>query len=127
MNLLVETLMSKLTYVTMERRLVSHIDISNFALKSNSASLKAEVDKLNIDKLIPVPNYLAKLSNVVKSDVVKKTEYDKLVSKVDNINTTRFFLRTKYEKDGADLEKKINDVDKKIPDVSDLVKKKLKC
>ena len=41
------------------------------------ASLKAEVDKLDIDKLKPVPNDLAKLSNVVKNDVVKKTEYNK--------------------------------------------------
>ena len=45
---------------------VSHVDVSSFALKSNIASLKTEVDKLDIDKLTPVPNDLAKLSNVVK-------------------------------------------------------------
>ena len=56
---------------------VSHVDVSNFALKSNLASLKTEVDKLDIDKLTPVPNDLAKLSNLVKNDVVKKTEYNK--------------------------------------------------
>ena len=47
--------------------LISHIDhISSYALKSNLASLKTEADKLNIDKLTPVPKDLAKLSNVVK-------------------------------------------------------------
>ena len=56
---------------------VSHVDVSSFALKSNLDSFKIEVDKLHIDKLTPVPNDLAKLSNLVKNDVVKKTEYDK--------------------------------------------------
>ena len=63
-------------------------------LKSNLASLKTEVDKLDIDKLAPVSNDLAKLSNVVKNDVVKKTVYDKLVKKADNIDTTGFVLKT---------------------------------
>ena len=69
---------------------VIHIDARSFAPKANLASLKTEVDKLGISKLIPVPNDLAKLSNVFKNDVVKKTEYDKLVAKVDNIDTTGF-------------------------------------
>ena len=64
------------------------MDVSGFALKSNLASLKTEVDKLDIDKLTPVPNDLAKLSNVVKNDFVKNTLYDKLVAKVNNIDTT---------------------------------------
>ena len=50
---------------------VTHIDTSSFALKTNLASLKTEVDKLDIDKLMPVPVDLSKLSNVVKTDVVK--------------------------------------------------------
>ena len=58
---------------------ISHADTSSFALKTNLASLKTEVDKLDIDKLAPVPLDLSKLSDVVKNDVVKKTEY-KLVS-----------------------------------------------
>ena len=66
--------------------------VSSFALKSNLANLKTEVDKLDIDKLTPVPNDSAKLSNEVKNDVVKKTEYDKLVAKVNNIDTTGFIL-----------------------------------
>ena len=102
---------------------VSHVDVSSFALKSDLANLKAEVDKLDIDKLTPVPNDLAMLGNVVKNDVVKKTEYNKLVAKVDNIDTTGFALKTRYDTDKSDLEKTINDADKKIPDTSELAKK----
>ena len=102
---------------------VSYVDVSNFALKSNLASLKIEVDKIDADKLKTVPVDLAKLSNVVKNDVVKKTEYNKLVTEVDNIDTTNFVKKTKYEKDGSDFEDKINKIYKKIPDISSLVKK----
>ena len=66
------------------------MDVSSFALKSNLSNRKTEVDKSYIDKLTPVPNDLAKLSNVVKNDVVKKTVYDKLVDKVNNIDITEF-------------------------------------
>ena len=52
---------------------ISHVDTSSFALKSNLASLKIEVDKLVIAKLLPVPADLRKLSDVVKNDVIKKT------------------------------------------------------
>ena len=107
----------------MDLKNISHIDVSSYALKSNLASLKTEVDKLDINKLTSVPIDLAKLSNVVKNHVVKKTEYDKLVNKVNDIDTTNFVSRTKYEKNGSDFEDKINKVEKKIPDVSDLVKK----
>ena len=55
---------------------VSHVDVSSFALKSNLASSNTEVDKLDMDKLTPVPDDLAKLINIVKTDVVKKTEYN---------------------------------------------------
>ena len=51
---------------------VTHVDVSSFAAKTNLASLKTDVDKLDIDKLVPVPNDLAKLSNVVKNEVVKR-------------------------------------------------------
>ena len=88
------------------------MDVSSFALKSNLVSLKTEVDKLDIDKLIPVPNDLAKLGSVVKNDVVKKVEYNKLVTKVDNIDTTGFVLKTGYDTDKSDLEKKISNADK---------------
>ena len=74
---------------------VSHADVSSFALKSNLASLKTEVDKIAADNLKTVPVGLAKLSNVVKNDIMKKTEYNKLLTKVDNIDTTNFVTRTK--------------------------------
>ena len=59
-----------------------HVDTSSFALKTNLASVKTEVDKLDIDKLVPVPGDLSKLSDVVKNDVVKKAAYGKLVAKL---------------------------------------------
>ena len=59
---------------------VTHVDTSSFALKTNLANLKTEVDKLDIDKLVPVPTDFSKLSNVAKNDVVKKNVYDKLVT-----------------------------------------------
>ena len=95
---------------------ISHVDTSSFALKTNLANLKTEVDKLDIDKLVPVPVDLSKLSDVVKNDVVKKTVYDKLVAKVNNIDTSGFVLKTKYDTDKSELENK-------IPDVTDFVKK----
>ena len=78
---------------------VTHVDTLSFALKTNLASLKTEVDILDIDKLAPVPVDLSKLSDVVKNDVVKKTLYDKLVAKVNNIDTSDFVLKTKYNKE----------------------------
>ena len=69
---------------------VAHVDTSSFPLKTNLASPKTEVDKLDIDKLAPVPVDLSKLSNVVKNHVVKKAVYDKLAAKVNNIDTSEF-------------------------------------
>ena len=123
---------------------ISHVDTSSFALKTNLANLKTEVDKLDIDKLVPVPVDLSKLSDVVKNDVVKKDVYDKLVAKVNaiplnNIDTSRFVLKTKYDKDKLELENKIPDtsglfkktdyntkiteMEGKIPDISNLATK----
>ena len=94
---------------------VSHVDVSSCALKSNLASLKTEVDKIDAGKLKTVPVDLAKLSNVVK--------YNKLVAKINGIDNTNFVARTKYEKDGSDFENKIDKIDKKIPNVTNLIKK----
>ena len=69
---------------------VTHVDTSSFALKTNLGNLKTEVDNLDIDKLAPVPLYLSKLRDVVKNDVFKKTAYDKLVVKVNNIDNSEF-------------------------------------
>ena len=78
--------------------------------------IKTEVDKLDIDKLVPVPTDLSKLSNAIKNDVVKKTDYNKLVTKVNNIDTSDFVSKTKYQTDKTETKNK-------IPDTSDLVKK----
>ena len=56
---------------------ISPVDTSSFTLKTNLANLKTEVDKLDIDKLVPVPVDLSKLSDVLKNDVVKKDVYNK--------------------------------------------------
>ena len=95
---------------------ISHVDTSSFWLKTNLSSLKAEADKLDIDKLVPVPVDLSKLRDVVKNDVAKKTVYDKLVAKVNSIDTSRFVLKTKYDTDKSEIENK-------IPDTSGFVKK----
>ena len=95
---------------------ISHVDTSSFALKTNLANLKTEVDKLDIDILAPVPVDLIILSDVVKTDVIKKTTYDELVAKVDDINTSDFVLKTTYKTDKTELEKE-------IPNVTDCVKK----
>ena len=102
---------------------LTHVDVSSFALKTTLANLKSEVDKLDIDKLVLIPVDLSKLTDAVNNDVVKKTKYIKLVTKVDNTDTTNFVSRTKYEKDRSDFEDKISKVDEKNQDVSDLIKK----
>ena len=117
----------------------SHVDTSCFALKTNLSSLKTEVDKLDFDKFIRIPNDLSQINNVVKNDVVKKTVYNKLVAKVDNIDTSDFVLKTKYNTNKTELENKIPDsssivkktnynikiteLENKIPDISNLATK----
>ena len=114
---------------------MTHVDTSGFLLKTNLANLKTEVDKLDIDKLVPVPVDLSELSDVVKNDVVKKYVYNKLVAKVNNIDTSDFELKTNYQTDKTELEKKIpnmtdfvknaelTNLENKIPDVSSLATK----
>ena len=51
---------------------ITHVDVSSFANKTNLASLKTEVDKIDVDKLKTVPVDLAKLTNAVENDLVKK-------------------------------------------------------
>ena len=118
---------------------ISHVDTSIFALKTNLSSLKTEVDKWDIDKLVPIANDLSKLCNVVKNNVVKKDVYIKLVAKVDNIDTCGFVLKSTYADDKNTLESKIRDtsglvkktnyntkiteLENKIPDISNLATK----
>ena len=72
---------------------ISYVDTARFALKTNLASLKTEVDNLDTDKLVSVLVNLSKLSGVGKNDVVKKTVYDQLVANVNNIDTSDFVLK----------------------------------
>ena len=93
---------------------VTYVDTSSFALKINLGSLKTEVDKLDIAKLVPVPVDLSKLKDVVKNGVVKKAVHDKLAAKVNNVDTSEFVLKTEYQTDKKELKKNF---------VTDFVKK----
>ena len=127
---------------------ITHIDASGFASKTNLAALKTEVDKTDTDKLKTVPNDLAKLSNVVTNEVVKKTDYNTKISnietqitlvnknaldnladikilKTETVDTSNFVTRTKFNTDTNALDDKIDKVDKKIPDVTGFVKKNI--
>ena len=112
---------------------ITHVDVSSFASKTNLAALKTEVDKIDVDKLKTTPTDLAKLSNVVKNDLVKKTDYNAKVTsiesqiagvtknKTDNLNditkpkavdTSNFVLKTKFSADINTLDDKIYGVQK---------------
>ena len=93
---------------------ISHVDTSSFALKKILANLKTEVDKLDIDKLVTVPADFSKLSDVVKNDVVKKTDYNAKIAKIENEISDISNLATKTT---------LNNVENKIPDTTGLVKK----
>ena len=113
---------------------ITHVDVSGFASKTNLAALKTEVDKIDADKFETAPVDLAKLSNVVNNDVVKKTDYNTKVTSIktkiaglikntiDNfaditklkaIDTNSFVLKTKLASDVTTLENKTDDVEKK--------------
>ena len=113
---------------------ITHVDVSSFASKTNLAALKTEVDKIDVDKLKTTPTDLAKLSTVVKNDVVKKTDYNAKVTSIesqiagvtknttDNLNditklkaidTSNFVLKTKFSADINTLDDKIDGVEKK--------------
>ena len=92
---------------------ITHVYVSSYASKINLSALKSEVDKIDIDKLKTVPDDLAKLSNVVKNEVVKKTDF----------SPENYVTRTKFSTDTNSLDDKIEKVDKKIPDVSGLATK----
>ena len=89
---------------------ITHTDVSSFASKTNLAALKTEVDKIVVDKLKTVPDDLAKLSNLVKNEVVKKTDF----------SADDYVKKTRFSGDIISLDDKIDKVEKKIPDVSSL-------
>ena len=119
------------------------VDVSSYALKTNLAALKTEVDKIDTDKLKTTPDDLAKLTNIVKNDVVKKTDYNTKISSTETqivevnknasdnlaeikirktkiVDTSNFVTRTKLAADTNALDDKIDKVDIKIPDTSGL-------
>ena len=114
-------------------RNITHVDVSSYASKTNLAALKSEVDKIVVDKLKTTPADLAKLSNVVKNDVVKKTDYNTKVTSIENqiagitkntihnladitklkaADTSSFVTRTKFSADTNALDDKIDNVKK---------------
>ena len=82
---------------------ITHTDVSSFASKTNLAALKAEVDKTDVDKLKTVPDDLTKLTNVVKNETFKKTDFS-----IDD-----YVRKTKFSADTNALDDKIDKVDKK--------------
>ena len=76
--------------------------------------MKTDLDKLDIGEVVHVPVDLSKLSNVVKSDVLKNAAYDKLVAKVNKIDTSEFVLETKFDVDKSKLENKISDTNRLV-------------
>ena len=112
---------------------IAHVDVSSFASKTNLATLNTEVDKIDADKLKTTPVDLAKLTNAIEHDVVKKTDYNTKVTgieaqitgltkntvdiadikKLKTIDTNSFVTRTKFSADTNTLDDKIDDVEKK--------------
>ena len=93
---------------------ITHTDVSSFASKTNLSLLKTKVDKIDVDKLKTVPDDLAKLSNVVKNEIVKKTDF----------SADDYVKKTKFSGDINSLDDKIDKAEKKIPDVSSLETKR---
>ena len=112
---------------------ITHVDVSSFASTTNLAALKSEVDKIDVDKLKTALVDLAKLTNAIENDLVKKTVYNTKVTSietqiagltkntVDNladitklkaIDTNSFVTRTKFSADTNVLDDKINGVEK---------------
>ena len=119
----------------MDLKNITHADVSSFASKTNLAALKTEVDKIDADKLKTAPTDLAKLTNAIENDVVKKTNYNTKVTSieaqiagltkntVDNladitklkaIDTNSFITRTKFSADTNALDDKTDRVEKLI-------------
>ena len=117
---------------------ITHVDVSSFASKTNLEALKTEVDKIDTDKLKTAPTDLAKLTNVIENDVVKKNDYNTKVTgieaqiagftknTVDNladitklkaIDTNSFVTTTKFSADNNALDDKIDGVEKKTKQV----------
>ena len=118
--------------------------MSSFASNTNLAALKTEIDKIDVYKLKTAPVDLAKLTNAVENDLVKKIGYNTKVTSIESqiagvtkntvdnlgditklkaVDTSNFVLKAKLASDVTTLENKIDTVDKKIPDISGLATK----
>ena len=125
-------------------KIITHVDVSSYATKTNLTALKTEVDKLDTDKLKTTPTDLAKLTNAVENNLVKKTVYNAKVTSIEGqivgvtkdtidnladitklkaLDTSSFVTNTKFSADTNALDDKIDKVDKKIPDVSGVATK----
>ena len=93
---------------------IMQVDTSGFALKSNLDNLKTEVDKLDIDKLKPLPDDVSKLSNVVANEVIKKTDYNNKITEIEGKIPDISNLVTKTA---------LTIVENKVPNISGLVTK----
>ena len=82
---------------------ISHVHTSGFALKTNLANLETEVDKLDINKLVPVPVDFSTLSDVVKNYVVKKSDYNAKIMKIENKIPDNSNLATKTALNTAEI------------------------
>ena len=123
---------------------ITHVDVSSFAIKTNLAALETKADKIDTDKLKIAPTDLAKLTNAIENDVVKKTDYstkttsieaqiavltknavDNLadITKLKEIDTNSFVTRTTFLADTNTLDDKIDGVEKRILDISGLATK----
>ena len=104
---------------------ITHVDTSSFALKTNLASLKTEVDKLDILKLSTVPNDLAKLTNKVANDLDEETDFNALKTKVDNNTTEQDNLENKATNNDLTTKGSINKLKSKVDgiDLTKYVKK----
>ena len=113
---------------------ITHVDVSSYATKTILAALKSEVDKIDVDELETTPTDLAKLTNAVENDLVKKTDYNTKVTSIESqipsvtkntvdnladitklkaVDTSNFVLKTKLASDVTTLENKIDTADKK--------------
>ena len=105
---------------------IAHADTSSFALKANLSALKFEVDKLDIPKLGTLPTDIAKLTNKVANDLVEKTDFNSLKTKVYNNETENDNLETKVDNNHLTAETGINNLNTKVDgiDLTKYVKKK---
>ena len=113
---------------------ITHVDVSSFTSKTNLAALTTEVDKIDVDKLKTTPIDLDRLSNLVKNDVVKKTDYNAKVTSIEGqiagitkntidnladitklkaVDISNFVLKTKLASDVTTFDDKIDGVEKK--------------